>query len=113
MEPKKGPGRPKKEPEFSQAEPWAYVMTEKTKFISQGDAYFSYAEAVGVFDAELMQRKLEPPPRFICFQADYVLQEKMDKYKEARVRATKEMTELETLEFDLRKEGLLEERTST
>ena len=60
-----------------------------------------------------MQRQLIPTPTFIMFQSDYILQEKMDKYKAARVRTTKEMTELETLELELRKEGLLEERTST
>lgn len=99
-----------KPPKFDQKKPWSTMKSANARFIVQDDNYFSYAEATGPFIDSIMQRLLLPTPQFIMSREDYEKKERMDHYRLAKMRASKEVTELEIIEHELRRDGVLEER---
>ena len=103
------PKREKEVPKFDQKKGWALAQKGNAKFITQGDALFSYAEPKGPFIEELNSRRLEPHPVFIMWSEEWELQEKKKMYDDLKVRTFAISQQLTSLEKELKAEGVLDD----
>jgi hypothetical protein len=108
--PRKGKERPKSRP-FDPKEPHG-ECSPPNKFLSQGGAYYTYAEAKGPYDEKVGKRLLLPKPKFIAWIDDFHRQEKLEAYHKLKVQTATFQAELGNLESQLKREGVLEDAST-